>query len=183
VPSLPDAETAARLVNADLLGADALRGLLAGREGPGRTVDEGDVARLRAFLTELRRVFDAAAAGDGTVVVDRLNRLVSDRRVTPQVVACHDPDGQPAWRLRAQASADSLVDRLAAESLLGLATLVCELGPGRLGVCSAPGCGGVFVDVSPNRSRRYCSERCSSRTNVAAYRARQRLVHQARTAG
>jgi hypothetical protein len=30
------------------------------------------------------------------------------------------------------------------------------------------------VDVSPNQSRRYCSDRCSSRANVAAYRARQR---------
>jgi len=31
-----------------------------------------------------------------------------------------------------------------------------------------------FVDTSPNQSRRYCSERCSSRANVAAYRARQK---------
>jgi predicted RNA-binding Zn ribbon-like protein len=36
----------------------------------------------------------------------------------------------------------------------------------------------VFVDTSPNQSRRYCSDRCSSRANVAAYRARQRLVEQ-----
>ena len=33
-----------------------------------------------------------------------------------------------------------------------------------------------FVDTSPNRSRRYCSDRCSSRANVAAYRARQRAA-------
>ena len=32
----------------------------------------------------------------------------------------------------------------------------------------------VFVDTSPNQSRRYCSDRCSSRANVAAYRARRR---------
>ena len=37
-------------------------------------------------------------------------------------------------------------------------------------------CEHVYVDTSPNRSRRYCSERCSSRANVAAYRARRRAV-------
>ena len=47
-------------------------------------------------------------------------------------------------------------------------------GATRLGVCDASGCSHVFVDTSPNQSRRYCSDRCSSRANVAAYRARQR---------
>ena len=62
------------------------------------------------------------------------------------------------------------------ESLLGLANLVCDLGPTRLGVCAAAPCRRVFVDTSPNRSRRYCSDPCPSRANVAAYRARQRAV-------
>nr|WP_264674235.1 CGNR zinc finger domain-containing protein [Nocardioides lijunqiniae] len=48
------------------------------------------------------------------------------------------------------------------------------MGPSRLGVCEAAPCDHVFVDTSPNRSRRYCSERCSSRANVAAYRARRK---------
>jgi predicted RNA-binding Zn ribbon-like protein len=73
-------------------------------------------------------------------------------------------------------SAASVSELLIGEALLGLATLVCDLGPGRLGVCSAAPCTRVYVDTSPNRSRRYCSDRCSSRANVAAYRARQRGV-------
>ena len=60
--------------------------------------------------------------------------------------------------------------------LLGLASVVCELGPTRLGVCSAAPCTNAYVDTSPNQSRRYCSDRCSSRANVAAYRARQREI-------
>jgi predicted RNA-binding Zn ribbon-like protein len=59
---------------------------------------------------------------------------------------------------------------------MGLSTLVCDLGATRLGVCDASGCDHVFVDTSPNQSRRYCSDRCSSRANVAAYRARQRAA-------
>jgi hypothetical protein len=199
VPSLPDAESAARLVNAGLPGADGLRGLLVAGGDPGEVVGDGHLQRLRAFVAELRPVFEAGDSGDARTVVDRLNRLLSDRQVVPQVVPGDHPgvdpgdqpgdqprgrlDEKPGWRLQAQTDAGDAVDRLAAESLLGLAALVCELGPTRLGVCHAPGCSGVFVDTSPNRSRRYCSERCSSRTNVAAYRARQRLVHQARTAG
>ena len=53
---------------------------------------------------------------------------------------------------------------------------LCDLGATRLGVCDASNCTHVFVDTSPNQSRRYCSDRCSSRANVAAYRARQRAA-------
>jgi predicted RNA-binding Zn ribbon-like protein len=45
-----------------------------------------------------------------------------------------------------------------------------------MGVCSAEKCDCVYVDTSPNQSRRYCSDRCSSRANVAAYRARQKAA-------
>ena len=59
---------------------------------------------------------------------------------------------------------------------MGLANLVCDLGATRLGICSEPRCDNVFVDTSPNQSRRYCSDRCSSRANVAAFRARQKAA-------
>ena len=62
------------------------------------------------------------------------------------------------------------------ESLMGLANLVCDLGATRLGICSEARCDNVFVDTSPNQSRRYCSDRCSSRANVAAFRARQKAA-------
>ena len=68
----------------------------------------------------------------------------------------------------------SVSELLIAESLMGLSNLVCDLGATRLGVCDAGSCTNVFVDTSPNQSRRYCSDRCSSRENVAAYRARQK---------
>jgi predicted RNA-binding Zn ribbon-like protein len=44
----------------------------------------------------------------------------------------------------------------------------------RLRVCDAPDCADVLVDLSKNRSRRYCSTTCQNRTNVAAFRARRR---------
>lgn len=41
-----------------------------------------------------------------------------------------------------------------------------------LGRCAAESCGNFFVDQSRNRTRRFCSNACASRTTVAAYRAR-----------
>ena len=45
---------------------------------------------------------------------------------------------------------------------------------GRLRRCEAPGCDAVFVDLSKNRSRRYCDTgNCGNRQHVAAYRERR----------
>ena len=41
-------------------------------------------------------------------------------------------------------------------------------------VCAADDCEGLVLDLSRNRSRRYCSTACGNRKAVAAYRARQR---------
>ena len=92
--------------------------------------------------------------------------------ITP-AISDHDPDD---LHLHVATRAASVSELLISESLLGLSTLVCDLGATRLGVCAATKCTNVYVDTSPNQSRRYCSDRCSSRANVAAYRARQRAA-------
>jgi predicted RNA-binding Zn ribbon-like protein len=55
--------------------------------------------------------------------------------------------------------------------------LAYALGSGhgdRLGVCAGPDCERVFVDLSRNGSRRFCSTACQNRVKAAHYRARQR---------
>ncbi|MDT4918514.1 MAG: hypothetical protein QOH89_3214, partial [Pseudonocardiales bacterium] len=42
----------------------------------------------------------------------------------------------------------------------------------RLRVCAASDCEDVLIDLSKNRSRRFCDSGCGNRANVAAYRAR-----------
>jgi predicted RNA-binding Zn ribbon-like protein len=45
----------------------------------------------------------------------------------------------------------------------------------RLRECAADDCSAVLVDLSRNRSKRYCDSRtCGNRLHVAAYRARQK---------
>ncbi|PVG84625.1 hypothetical protein DDE18_03215 [Nocardioides gansuensis] len=165
------AERSAALVNARPADAAALREHLADRPWLQERVTDEDVERLRDFTTRLRPVFEASSAGDAKGVVARLNDLLATHPVTPMI-----SDHDARLHLHVATEDASAAELLIGESLLGLATLVCDLGPTRLGVCSEPRCDNAFVDTSPNRSRRYCSERCSSRANVAAFRARQRAA-------
>jgi predicted RNA-binding Zn ribbon-like protein len=166
------AEASAALLNADMSGVDGLRAYLEGREWLHDRASDRDCMLLRKFQRELRPVFEAGAGGDAASVVSGINDLMARHPITPRI-SDHDQDD---LHLHVATDNASVADLLVGESLLGLATLVCDLGPNRLGVCQAPPCANVFVDTSPNQSRRYCSERCSSRSNVAAYRARQKAV-------
>ncbi len=170
------AERAAGLVNADLDDGAHLVHLVEGRAWLREAVTERDAAALRRFVKELRPVFEASNVGDDESVVGRLNALLAKHPVTPYISGHGSAEAPRDWHLHV-ADADSTVSEvLVAESLLGLSHLVCEHGATRLGVCDASGCADVFVDTSPNQSRRYCSDRCSSRANVAAYRARQKAA-------
>lgn len=166
------AEASAGLLNTEIDGVDALVGHLAGREWLHGSVTDRDCMLLRKFQRELRPVFVASGAGEVRAVIDGLNDLMVRHPITPRI-ADHDGDD---LHLHVATRSASVAELLIGESLLGLATLVCDLGPTRLGVCSASPCTHVYVDTSPNQSRRYCSDRCSSRANVAAYRARKRQV-------
>ena len=172
------AERSADLVNADLVDAEALIGLLSVRTWLHDQVVERDATALRRFQKELRPVFEASNEGDEQSVVDQLNALLAKHPVTPYI-AGHEPGN---YHMHVADQSSSVAELLVAESLMGLSTLVCDLGPTRLGVCDASPCTNVFVDTSPNQSRRYCSDRCSSRANVAAYRARQKAVSTSKAA-
>lgn len=166
------AEASAALLNTQLPDVDALLAHLSNREWLHPTVTHRDLAALQAFQSELRPVFEASDRGEVRLVVTTLNDLLIKHPVTP-MISDHDPDD---LHMHVANRAASVSELLISESLMGLANLVCDLGATRLGLCQAANCEHVFVDTSPNKSRRYCSERCSSRANVAAYRARQKAA-------
>jgi len=178
------AERSAALVNASLPDAAALVDHLADRPWLQPQVTDRDAAALRRLQRELRPVFDAGstgAAGSAEEVVTLVNALLAKHPVTPYISGHDTSGGSPNWHLHVADRDSTVAELLTGEALLGLAMLVCDLGPTRLGVCSGEPCEDVFVDTSPNHSRRYCSDRCSSRANVAAYRARQRARTDGRT--
>lgn len=166
------ADASARLVNAPLADREDLVALLTGRQWLHEQSTERDATVLRRFQRELRQVFEASAEEDVAGVIEGLNVLMEKHPITP-MISDHDPD---RLHMHVANRAASVADLLIGESLMGLATLVCDLGATRLGICSEPRCDHVFVDTSPNQSRRYCSDRCSSRANVAAFRARQKAA-------
>lgn len=172
------AELAVRLVNTSGLGheggdllasVDGLRSLVADREHLNHGITRSDLDALRMVRDEFRRFFVACSEGNGVAAAERLNELLIQFPVHPQLSG---HDGQP-WHVHYTESG-SMSDKYAAGAAMGLAVRLAELGLERFGVCQAVPCTGVFVDTSVNRSRRYCSDRCASRANVVAYRARKR---------
>jgi hypothetical protein len=164
------AELAAALVNAPLETEADLGAHLADRRWLQQRVEHRDVPLLVQLQVELRAVFEASDRGDEHGVVSLMNHLLSSYPVSPYI-AGHD---SATWHLHVAEKGSSVSELITAECLMGVAMLVVDYGPTRLGVCSADRCSRVFVDTSPNSSRRYCSDRCSSRANVAAYRARRK---------
>jgi predicted RNA-binding Zn ribbon-like protein len=177
---------AVRLVNTEQpeRGEDTLTTVGTVRElfGPSRQLarraTEGDVSRLRGVRTRLRAVFSAAAEGDDVRAVDLLNSLLMEFPTSPQISGHGDlsEDGRTNWHMHLADHAANATAGYAATACMGLAFHLTDLGVDRLGICQADPCRNAYLDTSTNRSRRYCSDRCATRANVAAYRARKRLA-------
>lgn len=126
-----------------------------------------DVAALATLAGRLRRVFTAPTTPTAMRV---LNALVTEADARPRVVV-HDGT-EPHLHFTPYDA--PLVQRMTANAAMGLAVVFCDHGATRLGACPAADCGRVFVDTSRNATKRFCSDACANRTNVAAHRARTR---------
>jgi CGNR zinc finger len=126
-----------------------------------------DRAGLRLWAGYLHEVFAATNAAHAARV---LNQLL-DAVIAHPYITDHDGRG---LHLHYAPPESSTLQRVQASTAMGLATLICDYGTSRLGVCRASGCERVYVDVSRNAQRRFCSDACANRTNVAAFRARAR---------
>ncbi len=165
------ADRAADLVNADLRSVEELERYLSDRPWLAQRARSTDPAALRRFQAELGAVVDASTSGDGSQVVALLNGLLARHAIHPRISG-HDAG---TWHLHVSDTDASVADTLMAEALFGLTLLVTEMGATRLGRCGAMGCDRAFVDTTTNDSRRFCSTRCATRTNVAKYRLRRSL--------
>ena len=131
-----------------------------------RRRDAAEHGAVRALRPVLRELWDLDE--DGVVV--RVNALLHDAGALPQLVA-HDDWG---YHLHATTPQAPLADRMAVEAAMAFVDVVRQHELDRLSVCGADDCDDVLVDLSKNRSRRYCSTSCANRVNVAAFRARRR---------
>ncbi len=172
------AELAVRLVNTDSLGheggdmlgtLDGLRALVADREHLNHGMSRADLETLRQIRDEFRAFFVSCSQGNGGEAAADLNELLMRYPVHPQLSG---HDRQP-WHVHYTESG-SMSDKYAAGAAMGLAVRLADLGMERFGICQAAPCLGVFIDTSAARTRRYCSDRCTNRANVTAFRARKR---------
>ena len=107
---------------------------------------------------------------DEEQAVTEVNALLAEHGALPQLVN-HDGWG---WHLHATPDDAPLATRMAVEAAMALVDLI-RLGQlPRLRTCESVTCDNVIIDLSKNRSRRYCDAGCGNRANVAAYRARKR---------
>jgi len=121
------------------------------------------VQRLRPRLERLWGMDADAAAG-------LVNTLLREASALPQLVR-HD---QWDYHLHATPPDAPLADRMAVEAAMAFTDVIRTGQLDRLRVCAAEHCDDVHVDLSKNRSRRFCGVACANRTNVAAYRLRAR---------
>lgn len=132
-----------------------------------------DVLLLHRYRAWLDEIAVACEAGDLELAIDRLNALLAETGASPQI-ASHDGRGPHIHVSRLDVP---LATRMAAHFGMGIAWLVVAGQAGRLRSCQSPTCSDVFVDLSRNRSRRYCDSRtCGNRLHVAAYRARKQAA-------
>ncbi|MBP0460818.1 CGNR zinc finger domain-containing protein [Streptomyces montanisoli] len=130
-----------------------------------------DARDLRAIHAVRGRFAEVFAAPDAASAAALINRLVAEAGTTPRLT---DHDGYD-WHVHYFAPGASVADHLTADCGMALAFIVVAGEQERLRRCEAPDCGRAFVDLSRNRSRRYCDSRtCGNRLHVAAYRARRK---------
>jgi predicted RNA-binding Zn ribbon-like protein len=130
----------------------------------GTSEEVAEVRRLRARLRELWDVTDRDE------VAALINALLADADAAPYLSKHDELD----WHLHVTRPDAPLADRIGAEAAMGFLDLVREDQLGRLRRCGADDCDDVYVDLSRNSSRQFCSVTCGNRTAAAAYRARKR---------
>ena len=130
------------------------------RRGTQTELDE-----VRALRPRLRALL--LASEDEAVAM--VNSMLAEARALPQLTRHQGFD----WHIHAIASDAPLVDRISVETAMAMIDVIRAGELARFGVCADDTCTGIVLDLSRNRSRRFCSTACGNRNAVAAYRARQ----------
>jgi predicted RNA-binding Zn ribbon-like protein len=127
-------------------------------------VTRHDLTVMLYLRAEFAAIFTAAATGNDGAAIARLNALLVQFPIQPELVN-HDDQ---RWHVHL-ASHGTAADQFAAGAIIGIALTVSLYGVRRLGICAIASCPRVFIDASPNRSRRYCADH-GARGNVSTLR-------------
>ena len=151
-------------------GLEAVRAIVPKQAEVGIDVGNNGEQQRESFFLYLRerlRIFWSATPDEAAVLV---NDLLREHRALPQLVR-HDDYG---WHFHAVPPDAALAARMAVEAAMALADVLRAGEWDRLATCGAEGCEGVLVDLTRNRSRRFCGTTCGNREAAARYRERLR---------
>ena len=130
---------------------------------------DGDAAELEA-LRALRPVLRELLTAERDAAAELVNTLLAEAQAMPQL---RRHDGLD-WHIHAVPADAPLERRVAVEVAMAMIDVIRADELSRLSVCADARCEGLVLDLSRNRSRRFCSTTCANRNAVAAYRARGR---------
>jgi len=121
-----------------------------------------------ASVVALRPTLYALLCADRDTAAEMINSLLAESGAVPQLVRHHDGD----WHLHAIPEGSAPSVRILVDTAMAMLDVVRKNDMSRLGICADDACEGIVLDLSRNRSRRFCSTTCGNRNAVAAYRAR-----------
>lgn len=131
-----------------------------------RTRDAAELASVRELRGRLKELWTA----DEDTAVAAVNQLLREANALPQLMKHDEWD----WHLHATTREAPLAERMGTEAAMALADVIRSKEMDRMLVCEAEDCDAVVLDLSRNRSKRYCDTgNCANRAHVAAYRARK----------
>jgi predicted RNA-binding Zn ribbon-like protein len=131
-----------------------------------RTGDAAELESVRELRGRLRELWTA----DEDTAVAAVNQLLREANALPQLMKHDEWD----WHLHATTREAPLAERMGTEAAMALVDIIRSKEMHRMLVCEAEDCDAVVLDLSRNRSKRYCDTgNCANRAHVAAYRARK----------
>ena len=134
-----------------------------------RDRNDAELAAIHRLRGRLGKIWESS--DDEVHAVDQVNALLTDTGAAPWLT--RHPE-QPEWHLHLASMDDPLWQRMGAEMAMALADVIRAGELRRLKVCAAPDCEAVLLDLSRNRSGKFCDTgNCGNRQHVAAYRERR----------
>jgi predicted RNA-binding Zn ribbon-like protein len=130
-----------------------------------RRHNQAELTEVRALRPMLRELL----TGGRDQTVPLVNRLLKQAGALPQLVR----HGHQDWHFHAVDGGAALATRITVETAMAMSDVIRAEETSRLAICADADCAGVVLDLSRNRSRKYCSTACGNRNAVASYRARE----------
>jgi predicted RNA-binding Zn ribbon-like protein len=121
-------------------------------------------------VRRLRPALKALLLAERDEAAEMVNRMLAKAKALPQLQRHDHWD----WHVHAVDPERPLDERVVVETAMAMVDVIRADEMSRLDRCAADDCDDVVLDLSRNRSRRYCSTTCGNREAVAAYRARRK---------